>query len=94
MEKCIIIVDIPSPDPCEFVKVRNVSEVEQTGFVDLASALANHSVPSDIESSDETYNGIDDPASIMGKPRDVFEAAHVRETVANYTPPSKNPSGE
>lgn len=53
---------------------RDLQDVDQFGFVDLHHAIENGVVPSDLSVSEDVYNGIDDPRSIMGKPRDVFEA--------------------
>lgn len=58
--------------------------VSQTGFVDLKSALVNNCVPADLASTEDVYNGIDDPASILGKPRDTFEAMEMQKYVNNY----------
>lgn len=56
-----------------FDPVRDISPVDQFGFVDLKSALANSAVPSVMPGADLDYNGVDDPSAIIGKPRDVFE---------------------
>lgn len=70
-----------------FDPVRDVCPVSQTGFVDLNSAFANNFVPSVAENAESDYNGIEDPASILGRPRDVFEAmqmeSYIRETSAD-----------
>lgn len=54
--------------------VRDKAPVDQYGFIDLKSALSESVVPSQLPESDSDYNGIDDPASIVGRPEDVFEA--------------------
>lgn len=54
---------------------RDLQIVEQVGYVDLRRAYEDCSVPSDIGVDESTYNGIEEPSSIIGKPDDVF-AAH------------------
>lgn len=53
---------------------RDISPVDQFGFVDLRDAFANHSLPGTLVSSDESFNGVEDPASLLGKSADVFDA--------------------
>ena len=77
-----------------FNPMRDIQEVDQTGYVDLVKAYTNGSIPSDLNIREESYNGIEEPDSILGTPSDVFEAAQLRETVSSYTPPSNNPTGE
>lgn len=59
---------------CVFNPDRDMTPVSQTGFVDLQSAMVNNCIPSNTSLSESDYNGIDDPASILGKPSDIFEA--------------------
>lgn len=64
----MIVVD------CPFDPVRDIAPVEQFGFIELKSALAESVVPSQMPESDSDYNGIDEPEKVLGKPRDIFEA--------------------
>lgn len=73
-----------------FNPLRDVKAVEQTGFVDLAKANAMNSLPSQIQSSPLSYNLIDDPRSIAGRPSDVFEAAAAAKAISGYKPPKKD----
>lgn len=57
-----------------FDPVKDISPVDQFGFIDLKSALATGVVPSQLPDSDLDYNGIDNPEAVLGKPRDIFEA--------------------
>jgi len=59
---------------CRFDPRRDLAPVEQFGFVDLRSALANSVVPSVMPESDTDYNGAEDPDSVLGTPKDIFEA--------------------
>lgn len=64
---------------CKFNDLRDVSEVDQFGYVNLAECLENGIVPSEIADSEANYNDIDDPSTILGKPRDVFEAYTMKD---------------
>lgn len=66
---------------CKFDPVRDITPVDQHGFTDLKSALANSCVPSVMPDSDVDYNGIDNPDSILGTPRDIFEAIDAQKAV-------------
>lgn len=70
-----------------FDPIKDLNPVSQTGFVDLNSAFANNFVPSVSENAESDYNGIEDPASILGRPRDVFEGlemeSYIREASAS-----------
>lgn len=61
-------------DSLPFDPVRDIAPVDQFGFIDLKSALAESVVPSQMPESDTDYNGIDEPDKVLGKPHDVFEA--------------------
>lgn len=74
----MVYVDFP------FNPQRDKTPVSQTGFIDLKSAMVNNVIPSQIAESEDSYNGIDDPASILGKPRDVFEAMDMQSLINNY----------
>lgn len=58
---------------CKYDDKKDIKEVDQFGFIDLAECLANGEVPSTIADSEADYNGIEDPSEILGKPSDVFE---------------------
>lgn len=58
-----------------FDPVRDIQAVEQFGFIDIVQANKTSSVPASIEVEESRYNGIEDPAAIAGRPRDVFEHA-------------------
>lgn len=62
---------------CKYDKVKDITPVSQTGWIDLAECFRNSSVPTMIDDTDVAYNGIEDPASILGRPRDVFEATRM-----------------
>ena len=66
---------------CEYNDITDIKEVDQFGFVDLNECMANGQVPSTVSDTLDEYNGIDDPASILGKPHDVFEAYRMQDYV-------------
>lgn len=74
-----------------FDPIKDKKPVSGSGFVDLKSAMVNHTIPSNIAESDLQYNGIEDPASILGKPRDVFEVMDMQKSINEYKP-SENDS--
>ena len=66
---------------CDYNEVRDLKDVDQFGFIDLVECLENGVVPSTVADSEANYNDIEDPASILGKPRDVFEAYAMNDYV-------------
>lgn len=65
----------------KFDKLKDVASVDQFGFVDVTKAFESGMVPASITPSDEQYNDIDNPDSILGKPSDIFEAYRMKEYV-------------
>lgn len=59
----------------------DIQDVDQFGFVNLAECMENGVVPSSISDTEMDYNDIEDPASIMGKPRDVFEVYSMQDYI-------------
>lgn len=79
---------IESHDSVEYVQynpLTDVAEVSQNGFVDLVTAFANNSIPSNIEGVEENFNNIDEPGNILRKPKDVFDAMQLRQTISDYS---------
>lgn len=79
---------------CLYDPVRDLAPVDQYGFVDMKSALANSVVPSVMPGSAVDYNGIDDPASILGKPADIFEAIDMQKAAEAASANSDEASNE
>lgn len=73
-----------------FNPVRDIKPVDGFGFVDLRSALVHNTIPANVASADSDYNGIAEPGSILGKPRDVFEALDMQSHIKNYKPEGDN----
>lgn len=74
---------------CVFNPEKDLKEVEPFGYIDLKQAFETSTVPSQLPDSDVDYNGIEEPESILGKPRDVFDAMHMEAAINNY---GKEPS--
>lgn len=68
-------------EKCLYNEETDNTAVEQYGFVDLSEVIANGAIPSLLSDTEVEYNGIDDPASILGKPHDVFEAYRMMDHV-------------
>lgn len=60
------------------------------GFISLVDAYNNNVVPQNTPLTEESFDGVEDPSTIIGSPRDVFERAQYNHTVANYSPKSEN----
>lgn len=71
-----------------FDPVKDISPVEQFGYIDLVAANLTSSVPASITVEDAQYNGIEDPGAVAGRPRDIFEQAQGSKVVVGYKAPS------
>lgn len=69
----------------QYSPLTDVAEVSQNGFVDLVTAFANNSIPSNIEGVEENFNNIEEPGNILRKPKDVFDAMQLRQTISDYS---------
>lgn len=61
---------------CEihFNSKRDIAEPSQTGFVDLSALLSHGVIPPGLNVTEEGFNNIEDPESIIGRPEDAFHA--------------------
>lgn len=85
----------PAPEyPEGYDKRRDRFEVSQSGFLDLCQAFEHNSVPADFAQDDASYNDVEDPSKVIGRPKDGFELMHYKQSVHDYKPSSPNPSGE
>ena len=73
-------------------EVCDLAPVDQFGFVDLNECLANGEVPSTVSNTEDAYNGIEDPAEILGKPFDVFDAYRMQDYVKSVGMKPVDPS--
>lgn len=65
----------------KFNKDKDIKRVDQFGFVDITKAFESGSVPSSVVLTEDQYNMIDNPDSILGRPADIFEAYRMKEYV-------------
>lgn len=79
---------------CKYNSKCDLQKVDQTGYVDLAAANAESTIPAGIALSEEKFNGIDDPRSIGVRPGDQFEAAQAAKVITGYKPPKPAPIEE
>lgn len=66
----------------KFDKNKDFREVENYGYVDLIKCLQTGAVPADVTGSMSSFNGIEDPTSIIGTPTDVFDAMRMSSTLS------------
>lgn len=59
---------------CKFDPRADKSEVQQHVAIDLAEAVSNSVVPSQVSDEDLQYGNIESPSAIYGRPSDVFDA--------------------
>ena len=57
-----------------FDSKRDIAEPSQTGFVDLSELLSHGVIPPGLNVTEEGFNNIEDPESIIGRPEDQFHA--------------------
>lgn len=77
----------------------DLEPVDQFGFVDVRAAYANGVVDGNVTIEQSSFNGVDDPDTIMNRPRDIFEsyrqADYVKSAVkAAEVKPNAATSGE
>lgn len=81
-------------EKCAFNPKVDKTPVSLLGYVDLKSAMVNHALPSQIAEAETDYNGIEDPASIMGRPTDVFEAMEMQSHINSASTESNDGTKE
>lgn len=72
-------------EPIEYDPLADIAPVDQFGFVDLHEAFLNASIPGELNTEAENYNGVDDPDSLLGRPSDVFDAIRKASYVQSST---------
>lgn len=69
---------------------RDITKVDQFGYVDLPKVLVNNTLPANMSNNDLKYSDIDNPQSVMNRPKDVFEVAHLERSIRDYKPATKS----
>ena len=60
-------------EDCSYNPYKDVCEVDQFGFFDLAEAFLTGTIASNLNVDDLEFSEIDDPTAVKGKPRNAFE---------------------
>lgn len=60
-------------EECSFNPLKDVCEVDQFGFFDLAEAFLSGTIASNLTIDDLEFSEIEDPTAVKGKPRNAFE---------------------
>lgn len=69
---------------CKYNPEVDIQEVDQFGWINLRDAFINGTIPGDAGVDDSSYNDIEDPSAILGKPRDVFDAIEKAHYITNH----------
>lgn len=75
---------------CKYDPKVDLKPVSPFGAVDLVSAMRTGSVPANIRASENSFNEIDNPNSISGRPSDIFEEAQMSKATLDYVPPKED----
>lgn len=70
------------PVDAEYNPFADIEEVDQFGWLDLRQAFLTGTVEGSLAPEDASYNGIEDPSSLLGAPKDTFEAIRQATAVA------------
>lgn len=65
----------------KFNPIKDVREVDTGSVIDINEILKTGVVPSSINLAPMVFNGIEEPSSIIGMPRDTFDAYRLHETI-------------
>lgn len=65
----------------EFNPAYDLQDVDQFGFVDLHEAFEKGIIPSYIPDTDEAFNGVMNPGTLIGRSQDVFDSYRKAEYV-------------
>lgn len=66
---------------CKFDPTVDLQEVEQFGFVNLAEFFDKGIIPGGVDFTDESFNGVQNPGTLMSRSMDVFDGLRKREYV-------------
>ena len=86
MEKVLLFLvlvrlSISMDSICKYSKITDLGEASQSGAVDLSELLAHGVVPSNLNVTAESFNDIEDPKAVFGRPSDQFEAISMTKTL-------------
>lgn len=66
---------------CEFNPEVDLQEVDQFGFIDLAEAYEKGIVPGAVDLTDDQFNGVQNPGTLISHAQDVFDGLRKAEYV-------------
>lgn len=69
--------------PSEFDPSCDLQEVDQFGFVNLDEAFSKGIIPGGLSDTEESFNGIQNPGTLVSRCMDVFDGLRKREYVKN-----------
>lgn len=72
---------------CKYNPKRDLKKVSPIGALDLKTAFANNAIPANLQTSEGKFNGIDDPASIAGRPKDLIDSYVIEHQIKGYKAP-------
>ena len=79
----------------ETVKPKGILKlVSQFGWLDLIEANKSGVVQGDLEGAEAKMNGISDPASILGKPSDIFDMYRMNDYIQSASKGAKTVSSQ
>lgn len=70
-----------TPRVCAFNPEVDLQEVDQFGFVNLGEALVNGVLPGDMTMSEEAFNAVSEPSTLLHRADDIFDAMRKAEFV-------------
>lgn len=70
-----------TPCECNFNPEVDLQEVDQFGFVNLAECYEKGVVPSSIDLTDESFNSVYNPGTLISRSQDVFDGLRKAEYV-------------
>lgn len=79
---------------CIYDPIVDIHPVEKFGFVNLRDCFVNSSVPSDISVDPLSFNGVEDPGSLLGRPSDIFDAYRRADYVQGASTKSNVPTSD
>lgn len=70
--KMLALAVFPSRD-MKFNPARDLQAVDQFGFVNLADAFTKGVIPGALDMTEESFNGVQNPGTLIARSQDVFD---------------------
>lgn len=75
-----IDIRFPARDFC-YNPEKDLQEVDQFGFLNLNECYEKGIIPSDLDMTDESFNGVQNPGTLISRSQDVFDGLRKAEYV-------------